>query len=167
MINLGKWLLQAVAYMLFFAVVGYFSTEPAYTYLPEGQAELKLAFKHAAKRQEKCRKRSHEELMQLAPNMRAANACSRQRSPLLVELLLDGNRLAKKVYTPPGLHGDGAAYVYEKFSLPSGEHLLTIHMRDTIKTEGYDHTLEKRVMFESSQALVVGFDGSKNGFIFY
>ncbi len=105
--------------------------------------------------------------MQLAPNMRGSKVCSRERSSLLVSLLLDGNRLAKKVYPPPGIHGDGSAYVYEKYSLPAGEHLLTIQMRDTKRTEGYDHTLESRVTFEPSQALVIGFDGSKNGFIFY
>lgn len=167
MSTFGKGLFQAVAYALFMSVVGFLSTEPGYTYLLDDQAELKLAFKHAAQRREKCHKRTHKELMKLAPNMRGANKCSRERSPLLVSLLLDGNELANKVYPPPGIHGDGSAYVYEKFSFPAGEHLLTLHMRDSTRSEGYDYTTQKRILFKPSQALVIGFNGSTKEFFFY
>lgn len=164
---LSKGMGQAVAYGLFCSVVAYWATDPVYSYLPADRAEIKLAFKHAAQRREKCHKRTHEELMKLAPNMRGANRCSRQRSPLLIELLVDDRPLAKTVYPPPGIHEDGSAYVYEKYRVSLGKHRLTLRMRDTMRTTGYDHRLTQEIVVEAGQALVIGFDGSKNGFVFY
>lgn len=159
--------LQVVAYGVFCALLLYFSTSPPYHYLKPGQAEVKLAFKHAAKRKEACRKRSQEELMRLAPNMRRPQECSRERAPLLVELLLDGNLAATETFIPPGIHKDGTAYVYAKFPLPAGDHLLTVRMRDSNRTEGFDYAADRKVVLESGQSLVIGLDGTVGRFIFY
>ena len=162
-----QWYLQPLIYVIFCAPIFYLSDSPAYQYLQPGQAELKLAFKHAAQRKEECRSRSREELQKMAPNMRKAKDCSRERSDMLVELLLNGNVIATKVFPPPGLHRDGSAYVYAKFPLPVGNHLLTIRMRDSVRDEGFDYKAERDVSLVEGQSLVVGFDGAANKFIFY
>ena len=166
-VSMSQWFLQALIYILFCAPLYYYSNSPTHYYLEINQAEVKLAFKHAAKRKEKCRKRTRKELAKLAPNMRRAQECTRERSLLLVELLLDGNLLAKKSFTPPGLHNDGSAYVYAKFPVPIGSHHLSIRMRDSNRDEGFDYTEEKQFTFKSGASLVIGFDGAAKHFIFY
>ncbi len=162
-----RYLAQVVIYTLFCAVIYYLSTDPVYYYLQPDQAELKLAFQHAAQRKEKCRKRTREELMKLPPNMRRAKECSRARAPLTVKLLLDGDLLAEKTFNAPGLHDDGAAYVYTKFPLPAGEHQLSVRMIDSVREEGYDYAADRRVALKPGQALVVGFNHESKKFIFY
>ncbi|MBF0107992.1 MAG: hypothetical protein HQL76_02285 [Magnetococcales bacterium] len=162
-----QWPLQAVFYTAFFTLVYIFSVSPGYHYLEPGRAELKLAFKHAAQRMEACRERSREELQRLAPNMRKPKECSRKRAPLLVELLLDGNILASKTFPPPGIQDDGTAYVYAKYPIPDGDHRLSIRMRDSNRSEGFDYVEEKQIVTRTSTSLVIGFDGAANRFIFY
>ena len=47
MANLSKYIGQAIAYALFAVVIGYFATQPAYTYFDAGKAQIKLSFGHA------------------------------------------------------------------------------------------------------------------------
>lgn len=72
-----RYLLQALLYGAFIAVLGYFSTSPAYRHLPPDQALVKLSFTHAAQRKGECRTRTPEELAKLPPNMRIAQDCPR------------------------------------------------------------------------------------------
>lgn len=167
MANSLRWFFQAIAYTVFCAFIAYFSTSPGFQYLEPGRAELKVAFKHAAKRMEECRERSREELMAMAPNMRRPKECSRKRAPILVELLLDGSTLAKKTFMPPGIKDDGTAFVYAKFPIPDGNHMLSIRMRDSNRNEGFDYVEDKEITTKTSQSLVIGFDGAANRFIFY
>ena len=85
----NRWIgypLQALCYAAFIAVVGYFATSPPYVHLPAGDALVKLSFQHAGERKEACRERTPEELAKLAPNMRAASVCARERVPVEVAL---------------------------------------------------------------------------------
>ena len=72
---------QAIAYTLFAVVVGYFATQPAYTYFPPDKAQIKLSFGHAGKHETECRRLTQEELNKLAPNMRRPMDCPRRRLP--------------------------------------------------------------------------------------
>ncbi|MEO5371964.1 MAG: hypothetical protein H7833_18000 [Magnetococcus sp. DMHC-1] len=99
--QVGAYLFQGIAYGLFCLVIYYFSTSPAYHYLPPGHAELRLAFKHTAELREPCRKRTPEELLKLPPNMRKPMSCSRARSPIHIELAMDGKFLAQSTFPPP------------------------------------------------------------------
>ncbi len=56
---------QAIAYTLFAVVVGYFATQPAYTYFPQDKAQIKLSFGHAGNPETECRRLTQEELNQL------------------------------------------------------------------------------------------------------
>ncbi len=77
--KVASYALQGVCYAAFMGVVWYFSTSPAYEHLPPGQAVVKLSLQHAGQRKQACRERSAEELAKLAPNMRAATVCPREK----------------------------------------------------------------------------------------
>jgi len=157
---------QAFAYTLFALAVGYFATRPAYTYHDPDTALIKLSFSHAGQRKGECRQLTPEELAALAPNMRKPLDCPRERLPLVVELLLDGEILFKGELPPSGLAGDGTSTAYEKFPVEPGRHRLTARLRDSARTDGFDYEGETDVTLEPLQVFVVDFKATKGGFIF-
>jgi hypothetical protein len=158
--------LQIVAYSLFCFIIYFLSTDPAYNYLEEDQAEIKLAFKHASQRVHPCVKRTRKELMKLPPNMRKANECPRERAIVHVVIKLDDKLISREEFVPPGLHQDATVFAYAKLPLPVGDHKLSVEMRDTARTEGYDYQRVDQVSITTGQALVVGFDELKNELTF-
>lgn len=157
---------QVLAYTLFAITVGYFATRPAYTHHDPDNALIKLSFSHAGQRKGDCRQLTPEELAALAPNMRKPLDCPRERLPLVVELLLDGEILFKGELPPSGLAGDGTSTVYEKFPVEPGRHRLTARLRDSARTDGFDYEGETEVTLEPLQVFVVEFKATKGGFIF-
>jgi len=102
-------LFQLALYVPLMALIGYFSSQPRFTVVPGNAALVRLSFVHAAERLRECRERSPEELAKLAPNMRAALDCPRERAPLHVELELDGVVVYRREARPAGVQRDGAA----------------------------------------------------------
>ncbi len=138
---------------------------PVYRRTPEGTGVVMLSFVHHAVRDE-CRRRTPEELAKLPPNMRKPQECPRGRKPLYVEFDIDG-RLAFKASLPPtGIAGDGPSRVYQRFVLPVGQHELAVRMRDTARTEGFDHQRAERVALGPDQMLVVDYREESKGFVF-
>ena len=157
--------LQAVCYIAFIAVVGYFATSPPYVHLPDGQSVVKLSFQHAGQRKEACRERSPEELAKLAPNMRAASVCPRERVPLTVEIEMDGKPLFAMVAQPTGLSKDGAATVYRRVAVPAGEHRFVAKMKDTVGGD-FGFVGRRTVELKSGRLLVIDFDAKEGGWVF-
>jgi hypothetical protein len=153
---------QVAFYALFIAFIGYFATSPAYTFLPQGQALIKLTFSHAGQRKQPCRERSAEELAEMPKHLRKKKDCPRERSPIDVEMTLDGKVIYSATISPSGLSHDLASPVYERIRLPAGEHRLQVSMRDDIHSEAYNYTLDRVVTMLPAQILVVDFD-SENG----
>jgi hypothetical protein len=136
---------QVALYALFIAFIGYFATSPAYTFLPQGQALIKLTFSHAGQRKQPCRERSAEELAEMPKHLRKKRDC-----------------IYSATISPSGLSHDLASPVYERIRLPAGEHRLQVSMRDDIHSEGYNYTLDRVVTMLPAQILVIDFD-SENG----
>jgi hypothetical protein len=160
-----NWPLQAVCYAAFMAVVGYFATSPPYVHLPEDQALVKLSFQHAGQRKEACRERSAEELAKLAPNMRAATVCPRERANIEVEIAMDGKPLFAMVAPPTGLAHDGAATVYRRVAVPAGSHRFVAKLKDTVGGSHVyvaDHAIE----LKPGRVLVIDFDAKEGGWVF-
>jgi hypothetical protein len=157
---------QAAMYALFMAVIGYFATSPAYTYVDPGAAVITLSFTHAGERSSECRRLTPEELAALAPNMRRPMDCPRARVSLLVELELDEEILYSASLPPSGLAGDGASAAYERFVVAPGRHRVTARLRDSRREEGFDYVLEKDVELVPGQHLVIDFRASTGGFRF-
>jgi hypothetical protein len=165
MARLFAYLGQAVVYLLTAVLLGVFSDTPAYRHFPEDQALVKLSLVHSAERKEPCRRLTPEELAKLAPNMRKPMACSRERLPLWVEMSLDDELLFGQALEPGGLSKDGPARVYEKFPVAPGRYRLSLGMRDSARTEGFDYRLDTEIELRALQNLVIDFRSEGGGFI--
>jgi hypothetical protein len=166
MASIVQYLGQAIAYTLFAVVLGYFATKPAYTYFPLDKAQIKLSFGHAGDHETECRRLTQEELNQLAPNMRRPLDCPRGRLPVLIELELDGELLYRAELPPSGIAGDGVSTAYKTFAVDPGQHQLVARLRDSNRSEGFDHEKASGITLSPQQNFVIDFHPSKGGFLF-
>ncbi|MCO6411360.1 MAG: hypothetical protein J5I92_01325 [Thiogranum sp.] len=162
--ELLRYSLQALNYAVFMLLVWYFSVAPPYTHLSPDQAVITVAFAHAGERREACRELSAEELARLPPNMRAPMDCPRERSPVSVDLLVDGERVIDEVHTAPGLYNDLGVDIYRSAKVSAGEHRLVVHMNDNARVEGPTHVHEETVVLEPAQHLVINFNSDTREF---
>jgi len=156
---------QLALYVPLMALIGYFSTQPRFSILGEGEALLRLSFIHAAERKQACRQRSAEELARLAPNMRAAQDCPRERAPLLVELEVDGKVVLRREVPPSGLKRDGNATVYHRLPVPAGKHRVVARLRDRASGD-FNYTKEETVELAPGRVLLIDFVAARGGFVF-
>ncbi len=156
---------QLLLYVPLMALIGYFSTEPRFSTLAPDEALVRLSFIHAAERKEPCRERSAEELAKLAPNMRAALDCPRERATLLIELEVDGEIALRREVPPAGIQRDGNATVYHRLPLPAGRHRIVARLRDR-PGEGFNFIGETTLELAPGAALLIDFSRAKGGFVF-
>ena len=156
---------QLALYVPLMAILAYFSTEPRFSVVAPGEALVRVSFIHATQRKEACRERAPEELAKMAPNMRAALDCPRERSPLLVEIELDGKLVLRREVQPSGLRRDGNAAVYERMALPAGRHRIVARLRDRAEGE-FNFTKDETVELAGGGTLIIDFNAAKGGFAF-
>ena len=157
--------LQALAFVCFAVVLGYFSAAPLYRQLDDGQAVLKLSFSHSAQLKFPCTVRPEQELAKLAANMRNPVDCPRERAPVLIKLLMDGQLLFSAATSPQGLHKDGAASVYRRLTIPAGVHTFSASLADGPQGS-VNFTGEHQARLSTGQVLVIDFQKDKGGFVF-
>jgi hypothetical protein len=158
-------LMQLALYVPLMFVIGYFSSKPQFRQLGDEEALLRLSFVHAAERNEPCRQRSPEELAKLAPNMRIALDCPRERAPVLVELELDGEVILRRSLVASGLKRDGNASIYHRLPVPAGKHRIVARLRD--RPDGdFNYVREATVELAPGAALVIDFAATQGGFLF-
>jgi hypothetical protein len=162
-----NYLLQAFFYTLFMGIVWYLSTNPPYRPLDEGEAVVTVAFGHAGKIVQPCRTRSQEEMDKLPPNMRVAMDCPRERSPILVEVLLDDHVALKETFPPPGLYKDLGVEIFYTSKVPVGKHRVIARMNDDVNVEGFTHEDEAEIELTQGKILVVEYKADKNKFVFH
>jgi hypothetical protein len=146
-------------------LIGYFASAPTYVHFPPDQAQIKLTLAHGAERRVECRRLSSEELQELAPNMRKAVDCPRERLPVWIEVALDGQLLYEASVPPTGLSGDGPSRIYQRFTVTPGRHRLQLRLRDTARTAGYDYELDQQIELQPRQNLAIDFRAESGGFI--
>ena len=156
--------LQIVAYGVFAFVIVYFSILPPFRYASPDMASVKLSLSHATERVEPCVKLTPQQIAKLAPNMRRAEQCVRERLPLYVEVEIDGDRVIQLEALPSGLWSDGPASVYERFDVTPGTHTVTARLRDSARQEGWDYTLTEDVILEPGRYFTVTFKAGTGGF---
>ncbi len=157
---------QLVAYAAMAAFVGYFSTQPLFTYLGPDQALLKLSFIHAGQPLKACRHYTSEELSKTSVNRRRATDCERGRWPVTVELDLDGQPLYRGTHQPAGLWDDGPSSVYARFEVPAGRHRLDARLRDDGSKQGFAYSGSQIVELAAGANFVVDFNAAAGGFVF-
>jgi hypothetical protein len=159
-----RYVLQAINYSVFMAIIWYFATAPSVRLIGANEAKITIAFAHAGQLREACRRLSQEELNELPPNMRKIEDCPRERSPVTIEVLLDGEPLYNALLQPPGLFGDGGVDVFYSAKIPAGDHHLSLKMNDSVRIEGFNHSFEQQVSVDPAQILLVGFE-PRHGFV--
>ena len=116
---------QLVAHASFYLCIGlfigYFSSSPVYEYADSQTAELKLVVRHSGILVGQCRTLGDAELKKLPPNMRAPEICPREKSSMLVSLMVNGDAFYSAVINPAGLHRDGVLALYKRFTLRAGQ----------------------------------------------
>jgi len=159
-----RYFLQAINYSVFMGLIWYLSTSPVYRQLEDNQAVLTISFAHAGEIKEPCQKRTQKELMALPPNMRAPMNCSRERSPIVIEALLDGLPMYAHTAEAPGLFNDSGVDIYHSVKISAGSHHLAIKMDDSVLKEGFDYTFSQDINIKPAQILLVGFEYGR-GFV--
>jgi hypothetical protein len=159
----SAWPGQIALYALFAAVIGTFSTWPAYRHLPADQALIKLSFTHSGMRMKECQPLSATELARLPPNMRSPMQCQRERAPVLVELDIDGAPMVRHSAAPSGLSRDGASSIYQRLPVAAGPHRITVRLKDSPGGGPFDYSRDESLTLRPAQVLVIDFDAGKGG----
>ncbi len=158
--------LQLTAATFATAAVASFSDWPRTRQIPDEAAVVKLSFSHAAERGGDCRRLMPEEIARLPSNMRRVVDCPRGRPPVLVELVLDDRKIYEALLPPSGLSRDGPSRTYQRFVVPAGSHRIAVALRDTQRTNGFDHRREQVVDLSPGQNFVIDFRPAEGGFVF-
>jgi hypothetical protein len=159
-----RFLLQGINYSVFMALVWYFASAPSVRLIGDDEGKITIAFAHAGQLREPCRMLSQEELNKLPPNMRKIDDCPRERSPVTIEVELDGKPFYSESLQPPGLFGDGGVDVFYSAKFPVGDHILSLKMNDSVRVEGFNHHFEQQVSIEPARILLVSFRNGQ-GFV--
>ena len=156
---------QALLYVPLMALIGVFSSYPRFRQIAQDEALVRVSFVHAAQRKEPCRERTSQELAKLAPNMRAALDCPRERSDVLVEVEFDGQVVLHRTLAPSGLKRDGHAAFYQRFTVPAGKHRVIARLRDRPQGD-FNYVREAVLDLKPGAALVIDFVADQGGFLF-
>ncbi len=159
-----RYFLQAINYTVFMALIWYFASSPSIRLLENDEAMVTLAFSHAGELREPCRTMSAEELAKLPANMRKPQECPRERSPVAVEMSLNGETLYQKTFPPPGLFKDGGVNIYYSGKISAGTHTVEIKLEDNVRQDGFDYTFKQETNIAPAQILLFDFD-TESGFI--
>ena len=149
-----------------FVAVAAFSDWPVYRQISRGSAIVMLSFVHGADRKAECRRLTPEEIQKLPPNMRRVQECPRARRPVYVELDLGGKTVFQANLPPTGIAGDGPSKVYERFVVPVGKHDIAVRMRDTARSDGFDHERHEAIEVAPDQLFVIDYRPESGEFIF-
>jgi ferredoxin/quinol-cytochrome oxidoreductase complex cytochrome b subunit/coenzyme F420-reducing hydrogenase delta subunit len=155
---------QAAVFAALTVLVGYFSVAPAHPLLAPNHALISLSFSYAGHLKQPCKPLSAQEAARLQPNMRRPRDCPRARWPVEVALLKNGELLYAGKHEPAGLWSDGPSTVYKRFAVPAGPVELTVRLRDTGRSQGFDFERSERLDLKPGQNLVIDFHGDEGGF---
>lgn len=151
------------------ALLAYFLSSAEYSFFERGESQLKFSFKHSGEIKQKCTEEEIEAFMEKMKlrreHMRELEpVCGRERFPVFVEVYVDGERFLSRAYEPSGFGRDLPSYAYEVFGVKPGSHEISINMRDSGRTEGYDIVFNEVIDFKAGYSVVVDFDEVKEGF---
>jgi len=161
-----KWPAQVIAYLAFMVFIGYFSNMPSYRHLAPDMATIKLSLRHAGQIMGVCHQRTPEEMANLPANMRVQEVCPRERSPLILELELDGELALSRLLPARGVHSDGRASTYQRLSVPAGNQNITVRLKDHIDAEDFHYTATRTLYLPAGANLVIDFDEQARDFEF-
>ncbi len=157
---------QALFYSFFVFFIGFFATSPAYTQIPVGHAVVKLSLRHTSQLIGECQTLSEEALARLPANMRHAELCPRERSPVDIQLLINDEEVLHETIIPSGFQKDGRANFYRRFTMPKGQYTLTVRMRDNVELAHFNYASVHALNLNEGEVLVIDFDPDSQMFSF-
>lgn len=164
--RIGVWIGQGLLYAGLAVTIGVFSRWPVYQNLAPDRALIKISFSHHGQLLGDCIQVSAEDLAKLPPTMRAPTRCPRERSPLTVEVDIDGVPVLRQLAQPSGLSRDGAAVVYRRLEVAAGSHVVDVRMKDDARSHGFDHVHSATVVLSVAEILVIDFDSAQRRITF-
>jgi len=144
--------------------VAWLSSTPT-TYASAEDATLRLSWRALGVRIEECRRRTEEELENLAPHMRTPEVCSGRSAEYELRVDLDGAKAIRDTVRPGGARGDRPLYVYYDLPVRPGRHLLAVDFRALVPeaaevSEGATRfLLEEEVDVAPTEVALVTLDG--------
>jgi len=168
-VNVGgwwQWPARVALLGVFAGWLGYCSTNPLYQHLDPTLATVKVSVHHSGQVLGECRERSPEELAALPANMRAPLVCPRERSPLKLELAIDGRLVLTETLPARGIHRDGRASTYRRLSIPAGEVTVAVRMKDHVDQQTFPYQSTVRTVLTPGANLVIDFDNESGRFVF-
>ena len=97
-----------------------------YAVAPGEEGELRLAWRWPSERVEQCRRLSAAEQAKLPAHMRRTVECRRGLRPYLLEVLVDGRRLAYDSVLARGAGSDRPLAVFRRLPLTRGRHTVRV-----------------------------------------
>ena len=158
---------EALCYVFFMAVVAALSTRPQVRLLPDDMGIISVSVSHAGQRMAECRQLSQDELNQLAPNMRTAQDCPRERHPVHIRIVANGQSVYEATVPPSGLWSDGKSVAYDRMRIKAGKYRLEAHLSDSGDPQQDDYLTAQDVDLRPGQNLVIGFDERDRRFVFH
>ena len=89
----------------------------------------------------------------------------RERSPLLVELEIDGELRFRSEALPAGTRRDGLATLYHRLPIAAGMHRIVVRMRDRPQGE-FNHVREETLDLAGGDSVLIDFNASRGGLEF-
>lgn len=163
--SLAQWLGQLLLYGLLALIIGVFTQWPPYHPIDKNQALIKVSVARLGQPVGECRRLSDAELAELPPNMRDPLDCPRERSPLNMEVHIDGNQRLNRVAAPSGLSKDGSAAIYERLIVTAGRHDISVRFSDDVRPGARTYEHQTSVTLDPGQVLVIDFDAEKGGIV--
>jgi hypothetical protein len=155
---------QCVFYLGLIFFIGYLADVPSYQYLPPDQAEVKLIVRHSGQLLGECREPNEEEQAKLPANMRAPIICPRERSPVAVKLILNGQSLFDEEILGAGLHNDGISATYQRFAVPAGTSRLQLTVNDNSGEAQSTYQYDEELNLAPAESVALVFN---HGFTLY
>jgi hypothetical protein len=156
---------QVLAFAALLLPIAWLTTTPRYQPPASQAATIKLSLRHSGKLVGQCRQLSAEEPAQLPANMRAPQVCPRERSPVRVQLQVNGNLALDVSLQAKGLHKDGMAAFYRRITVPSGHVAIEVRMSDDASSQEFAYRTVYTDEVSPGRVLAIDFDARKGQFV--
>ena len=131
-----------------------------------GHAVVKLSLRHTSQLIGECQTLSEEALARLPANMRHAELCPRERSPVDIQLLINDEEVLHETIIPSDFQKDGRANFYRRLTMPKGQYTLTVRMRDNVELAHFNYASVHALNLNEGEVLVIDFDPDSQMFSF-
>jgi ferredoxin/coenzyme F420-reducing hydrogenase delta subunit len=140
-----------------FSAATWLGSDLPYRDVPSAGSELVVSFNHhglvAVPSQ-----LTHSEIEKRLPHMRAQVSVSRERVPVRLRVLVDGQVRHQQAYIAKGLSKDGPSVGLLRLPVDSGTHSIAVDLGDTADATEWDHHWKGDLEFRQDRVRVILFD---------